>query len=347
MDNRRFSPKPVSTWVSLFVILFLVQAACLSTGGSLSSSSPTQDVAGTAQAIQMTSQAEMDAKLALEKTQFVMDLQGTEVSLKQTQAVLEMPTQAPPPTEEPTSTPQPAAPTLEPTPGEKDYSEMIKNAKILLYEDTNELGIGQVIEETLKRMGLKYTSTLDYSGEFMANLDSGTKWDLIIVGAENHNAIQGEFWDVLLQQSYKKTAIIAEVWYMDILGGGKMRNFTNECGVSYYKDWDLAESIYWVNPDHPIFNEPNVVKPLLHYNRYWMSNAGDRVRVRSTGDAEIVAGLFKNDTKQDGLITVCMEGRTVFQTFCNHDFRQNEVMDLWENYITYTLTNHFKALEGE
>jgi YVTN family beta-propeller protein len=130
-------------------------------------------------------------------------------------------------------------------------------------------------------------------------------------------------------------------------GGGKMRNFTNECGVSYYKDWDLAESIYWVNPDHPIFNEPNVVKPLLHYNRYWMSNAGDRVRVRSTGDAEIVAGLFKNDTKQDGLITVCMEGRTVFQTFCNHDFRQNEVMDLWENYITYTLTNHFKALEGE
>jgi hypothetical protein len=347
MDNRRAIHKPVFRWFGVLIVLFMIQAACMNTGGLLSSPEPTADSAGTAQAMQMTSQADMDAKLSIEKTQFVMNLQGTEVALKQTQAALEVPTQAPPPTEEPEPTLEPITPTVEATPGEKDYSEQIKNAKVLLYEDTNELGIGQVIEETLKRMGMKYTSTLDYSGDFMANLDSGTKWDLIIVGAENHNAIQGEFWDVLLQQSYKKTAIIAEVWYMDILGGGKMRNFTNECGVSYYKNWDLAESIYWVNPDHPIFNEPNVVKPLLHYNRYWSSNAGDRVRVRSTGDAEIVGGLFKNDSKQDGLITVCMEGRTVFQTFCNHDFRQNEVMDLWENYITYTLTNHFKALEGE
>ncbi len=347
MDNRRKPFDRLPGWVGIFVVLFLVQAACLSSAGPGSSPPPTVDAAATAQTFQQTSQAEMDAKLALQSTQLVMDLQQTQIALQQTQVALSAPT-ANPPTAEPTFTSEPViVPTVQLTPGEVDYSERIKNAKILLYEDTNELGIGQVIEETLKRMGLKYTSTLDYSGEFMANLDSGTKWDLIIVGAENHNAIQGEFWDVLLEQSYKKTAIIAEVWYMDILGAGKMRNFTSECGISYDTNWDLAESIYWVKPDHPILNEPNVVLPLLHYNRYWMSNAGDRVRVRSTGDAEIVAGLFKNDSKKDGMITVCMDGRTVFQTFCNHDFRQNEVMDLWENYITYTLTNHFKALDAQ
>ena len=347
MNPRRDTTNRSAHWIGIIVVLFLVQAACLSTGTPVSSPPPTPDAAATALVFQQTSQAEMDAKLALQSTQVVLNLQLTEVALQKTQLAVLASTPAPA-TLEPNIAPEPSAtPEVTSTPGETDYSERIKNAKILLYEDTNELGIGQVIEEPLKRMGLKYTSTLDYSGDFMANLASGTKWDLIIVGAENHNAIQGEFWDVLLEQSYKKTAIIAEVWYMDILGAGKMRNFTSECGISYDTNWDLAESIYWVKPDHTIFNEPNVVLPLLHYNRYWTSNAGDRVRLRSTGDAEIVAGLFKNDSKKDGMITVCMEGRTVFQTFCNHDFRQNEIMDLWENYITYTLTNHFKALDAQ
>jgi hypothetical protein len=339
---------PYAKLIVVLAVMLLIQPACMSSTPQVIP--PTQDVAGTASAIQ----ADASAKLALQGTEQALQMKGTEVALMGTQAALALPA----PKEEPPApiviTTEPVVvepvvtePQATPTEGPTDYSEKIKNAKILLYEDTSDLGIGQWVAETLDRMGLKYTDTESYSGNFMQYLDSGTQWDLIIIAAEDHTAIQGEFWDLILEKAYKKTAIIAEVWYLDNLGGGKIRNFTNECGISYQKDWDLAESIYWSKPDHELFNYPNTVLPLLHYNRYWPINAGDRVRVRAGGDAEIVAGITKFSKNDEGLITVCMGGRTVFQTFCNHDFRQDEVKDLWENYITYTLTNHFKALEAE
>jgi hypothetical protein len=327
--------------VSIVAVLILVQLACSLTAGTPGTESPANTGAEQtlqAQAVQLegTRQA-----MAFEQTLAVMGMEQTAQAMQSTQDALSQPT-----TEPPT---QQIEPTAQPLPSETPdpsiaMAEKIKNAKVLLFEDTIELGIGQWIEDTLKRMGLEYTSTLDYSGEFMQHLDSGEKWDLIIVGAENHTAIQGEFWDALVDQANKKVAIIAEVWYVDLLGGGKMRNFMGQCGISYDSNWDLAESIYWVKPDHEIFNYPNTALPLLHYSRYWAANAGDKVRLRSTGDAEIVAGITKFDSKSGGLITVCMEGRTVFQTFCNHDFHKDEIMDLYENFITYTLTNHFNSI---
>lgn len=349
MITRSGNIVKIRPWILVIIFVFLIQLACMTSTTPTQPPAPTQDVAGTAMAIQQTSQADNSAKLSLQGTEQALQLQGTQISLQGTQMAMQAkPTEEEKPTAEPiaVATLQPAdTPTDSPTEGPPDYSERIKNAKILLYEDTSDLGVGQWVEETLIRMGLKYTGTQSYSGDFMKYLDSGTKWDLIIVAAEDHTAIQGEFWDVIVEKAEKKTAIIAEVWYLDQLGGGKIRNFTDECGVSYQNNWNLAESIYWSRPDHELFNNPNTVLPLLHYNRYWESNAGDRVRVRSSGDAEIVAGISKKSTSDEGLITVCMGGRTVIQTFCNHDFRQDEIKDLWENYITYTLTNHFKAMD--
>lgn len=336
-------------WMMGVIILVAAQLACSMSGGATQPPAPTQDVAGTAQAVQNTAQADSSSKLALQGTEQALAFKGTEMALQETQSAMQMePTEEPQPTDEPepTDTLAPQEPTSTPDPN-ANIEDQINGAKILLYEDTAPLGIGQWVEETLIRMGLDYTTTTDYSGDFMKYLDSGTKWDLIIIAAEDHTAIQGEFWDVILEHAQKKTAIIAEVWYLDIYGGGKIKNFMEECGVSYDGNWDLAESIYWVKPDHEIFNNPNTALPLLHYSRYWDVNAGDKLRVRSTGDAVIVAGITKFSTKDDGLVAVCMGGRTVFQTFCNHDFHRSEVMDLWENYITYTLTNHFKAINEQ
>lgn len=343
-NTRLFDRHGIKSLGFILLVVILVQTACSINLGNSSTQPPTEKQENTADI-----SAQVEAEVAA--TQAALNMEGTQMALQQTQTAIAMP---PPATAEvirdtpmpiPTDTAEP--PAITETPGEKDYAEKIKKAKILLYEDTNELGIGQWIEETLNRMGLEYTSTLDYSGDFMKHLNSGEKWDLIIVGAENHEAIQGEFWTALLDQSRKKVGVIAEVWYIDLYGGGKMRDFMGECGISYESNWDLAESIYWVKPDHELFNFPNTALPLLHYNRYWSTNAGDKVRLRSTGDAEILAGISKSSSKNGGLITTCMEGRTVFQSFSNHDFRKNEVMDLWENYITYTLTNHFKALEAQ
>jgi hypothetical protein len=34
----------------------------------------------------------------------------------------------------------------------------------------------------------------------------------------------------------------------------------------------------------------------------------------------------------------------VFQTFSNHDYHQDQIISLWQNYITYTLTNRFAVV---
>lgn len=283
----------------------------------------------------------------MDSTLVALGLQQTQIAVKSTEAALLVL-----PSTEPTVEPvviQPTieiAPTIELTPGEPDYSVQITNAKVLLYEDTTELGIGNWISDTLDRMGISYTNTSDSPTEFLKHLNSSEYYDLIIIGGENHTAIQGEFWDSIMERVNKKTAVIAEVYYLDMVGNGKIKNFTSACGVSFEKDWSLADSIYWVQPEHPVLNQPNKVLPLLHYNRYWTTNAGDMVKLRSTGDAQIVGAVTKFNLKNGGLITTCMEGRTVLQTFCNHDFHRDEIMNLWENYITYTLTNHFIAVEG-
>ena len=250
-----------------------------------------------------------------------------ERAAQETQQALAIPTN----TEEPKVTPTP------------DMAEKIRNAKILVYEDTQDIGMW--ITDALDGMGVQYTHVGDASGTFMKNLDSPTQWDLIIVGAESRSNVQGEFWDVINRKvTMNKTALVAEVWYLERLGGGKIRNIMTNCGISFQADWPLAESIYWTEPDHPLFTAPNTVLPLLNYSRYWTVSAGDLVRLTPGSTAHIVAGAFQKHNTDYGLVTVCMDGRMVFQTFSNHDFHHDEVVRLWQNYITYTLTNHFYAI---
>lgn len=328
----------------LTLILIVAQLAC-STG---TTPSPTRDVgeeqtrvafgvASTSYALQQTEDALKQLTPEPQNGPGADELKATEMSVLLTQqAVQQISTPVPTYTPYPTYTAVANAPT-------PDVQSQINNANILLFEDT--INEGFWIEDTLKMMGLKYRQTEDYSGNFMQELNSGKKWDLIIVGAEAKTKIQGEFWDQILAQSHKKVAVIAEVWYLDRLGGGKIHNFLSECGVAYSSDWPLAESIYWWEPDSPVFNQPNTVLPLLHYSRYWTEEAGDKIRLASGGDAEMIAGITsQKKTTSSGMIATCMGGRTIVQTFSNHDFHKSDIMDLWENYITYTLTNHFAAI---
>jgi hypothetical protein len=62
------------------------------------------------------------------------------------------------------------------------------------------------------------------------------------------------------------------------------------------------------------------------------------------GDAQILAGGFMSNPTDYGLIVSCIEGRVIIQTFSDHDYHREDIQALWENYITYVLTNHFAAL---
>jgi hypothetical protein len=287
---------------------------------------------------------------AFDSTKAVLELQATAMSLQLTQSSLNQQPPAqptalplPPPTTQPV-VPQPVATTqILPTPTD-DVEARIQSAKILVYENTDERGIGMWIQDALDGMGLKYTQTGSYSGHFMEYLNSGIIYDLIIVGAEDKDKISGEFWDVInTRLTRDKAAMIAEVWYLDRESRGPISKILGKCGVRYRKDYDLADSIYWWDPTHPVFNEPNTVLPLLHYNRFWANQTGDQIMLGGSGDATMLAGL-SSKKGDEGVLATCYEGRVIIQTFSDHDYAQEDIISLWQNYIHYTLKNHFAVV---
>jgi hypothetical protein len=319
--SSRFNHRGITV---LGIVMLLIILACTIPSGAVENGAPVFDA-----------------------TKAVLELQATAMSLQLTQADINNqvqptaipPTAAPP---LPTEAPPTAAPMeVQPTPTE-DLLARMKTAKILVYENTDERNIGLWIKDALDGLGLKYTHTGSYSGHFMEYLNSGTQWDLIIVGAEDKDKISGEFWDVIDSRLARdKTALIVEIWYLDREANGPIGKIMSRCGIRYQKDYNLADSIYWWESDHPIFNEPNVILPLLHYNRYWNAQTGDQIRLGSGGDATLLAGLSASPQGQESVLATCEEGRIIFQTFSDHDYAREDVVPLWENYIYYTLKNHF------
>ena len=282
-------------------------------------------------------------QIPVDATKVALEFQATAMSLQLTQAVLEQPKAAPtqddqPAQQPPTAEPAPVEPS--PKPSEENIEERMKSAKILVYEDTQSIGLW--IKDALDGMGLKYTHIGDRSGDFMSQLNSSTKWDLIIVGAESKTSVQGEFWDVIGEHVARDdTALIAEVWYLDTLGQGRIKSLLTGCGIRFQRDWDLAESIYWLQSDHPVFSEPNNTVALIHYSRYWWTQAGDLIKIAPGSDATLLAGTFQKQKSDYGVLATCYEGRVIIQTFSNHDYRYSEIIPLWQNYVYNTLKNRF------
>ena len=280
---------------------------------------------------------------AFDPTKAALELQATSMVLQLTQAALNVQPTSPPPQP---ATPEPvvaATVEVQATPT-VDVEALIRSANVLVYENTDEYGIGMWVQDALEGMGIKYTQTGSYSGHFMEYLNSGTKYDLIIVDAEAKDRISGEFWDVInTRLTRDKAALIAEIWYLDTESNGPISKILGKCGVHYRKDYSLADSIYWWDSTNPVFNEPNTVYPLLHYSRYWANQTGDQIRL-SGGDAVMLAGLTAK-RGDEGVLASCLGGRVIIQTFSDHDYDAGDIVPLWENYIHYTLKNHSLALQ--
>mgnify|MGYP003455048172 CR=1 FL=1 len=286
---------------------------------------------------------------AFDPTKAALEFQATAMSQKLTeQAAATVPapvaTQVISLPEQPTSPPPTSEPPTEVVPtATQDIEERMKSAKILLYEDTPYIGLW--IQDTLNAMGLKYTFVGDAMGDFMENLNSGIQWDLIIVGAESHDYVSGDFFDVIMERVVQdKTALIVEMWYLDLISEGRIKPLTTKCGVKLQKSYDAPSSIYWLESNSPVFNEPNTAMPLIHYNAYWNYQSGDYLRLLPGSDATLLAGMFQNRNSDYGVIASCFEGRVILQTFCNHDYRKDEVQLLWENYIYNTLKSRFAVV---
>jgi hypothetical protein len=291
---------------------------------------------------------------AFDPTKAALEFQATAMSLQMTQQAMAtapavIPTQVIPSPEPPTSIPPTeaiaTATEVEVVPTEtQDLAERMKSAKVLVYEDTPYIGLW--IKDTLQGMGLKHTFVGDAMGTFMENLNSGIQWDLIIVGAESHDYVSGDFFDVLTERVVQdNAALIVEMWYLDQISQGRVKPLTTKCGIELQKSYDAPSSIYWLDSSATVFNEPNTAIPLIHYDQYWQWQSGDYLRLLPGSDATLLAGMYQNRDSDYGVIASCFEGRVIFQTFCNHDYHQEDIQLLWENYIYNTLKNRFAALD--
>lgn len=277
-----------------------------------------------------------EAAPAIDGTKIALEVQSTQMSLQMTQSANEAQAQ-------PESNTQPTD--IAPAP-QQDMQSRIKDAKILVYEDAGGANLRPWVQETLDLMGLKHTYVRDRIGDFMSHLNSGTQWDLIIVAAESRSGVQGEFWDIITPKvtGSEKTALIVEMWYLSDIANGRIQGLTAKCGIKFQKVRTQVESIYTLDGSNPIFTTPNSGFSLTNYSTQWFDKGGDYVRLTG-GDASLVAGGFPKEKSSYGLLTTCMDGRVVIQTFSSHDYRHEVMLQLWENYIVNTLTNHFNALE--
>ena len=313
----------------LFLSAFLVVLACSSTEVT-PAPAPAFDPTKAALELQATA-------MNLQLTQAALNQQQQPIQVDQPPAVQPTEPPAPQPVNAPTEPPQ-----VQPTPT-RDVEARIKAAKILVYENTDEYGIGMWVKDALDGMGLKYTQTGSYSGRFMEYLDSGVKYDLIIVDAEGRGDISGEFWDVInTRLTHEKVALITEMWYLHSEANGPISKILSGCGIRYQKPNPNGDSVYWWDPENEIFNEPNTVLPLVHnYTTYWYD--GDRISLRG-GDAELLAGNSSRPQNDGGVLASCYQGRMIIQTFADHNHPQSDIIPLWQNYIHYTLKNHFAVV---
>lgn len=264
-----------------------------------------------------------------------------------TQAVVVLPTEAP---ATQTPAPTPTDTLIPPTPTKPDIRELIRNARVLVYEDVRSTSyMVPFVHRALSNLGIKNTVEVgDATGNFQDQIFSATKWDLIIVAAEVHTAFKGEMFDGIVEQMDEGTGVIIELWYLDSIVNGKISPIMQRCGLGWQMNVSRAPgddpfkfSYVWLDSSDPLLSNPNAAHAPSYPYPYWMSDAGDLMRLKSGSTSKLLAGFYRDIKDSYGVIAKCLDGRVYIQTFCSHDYPQQNMIALWENYITNALINHF------
>lgn len=309
---------------------------------------------------------------SLEGTRMALAVQQTSMALEQTRvaqnAAVPQGTQPAAPVQ-PTYTPYPTytsqAPepeaeqiieeVMEPSEPEQSFDEWLDDVDILLYDAMLGRGDTPVIENAVDGLGLgsNTTNVGTAIGDFLSSMNSAVQWDLIIVGSEYRSQVQGEIFDALANEIDRGSSVVLETWYIDEIYNGRIQPVMQRCGITFHKDWwrddndDLnAFLVYLLEPDADLFSQPNMIGMLIPYDIRWIYDVGDTVEVVPGSDATLMAGRLPNEHNSYGLLTECLDGRIVWQTFSTHDYKDSDMVSLWQNYIYNALEARYEYLQS-
>jgi len=358
MRGNRY-PKRHQNQHKIMVILSVMILLALSCG--ISGSDPSLQLTKSSLDVQMTVMAQQSGvnqqatEMAAAATQMAAGVQATVLSQQATmlaeqasqinnqQQQQQQPATEPPP---PPAEPQPVQTEAPPV---VDVESQIKSAKILLFEDMAGTGQLEYVQEALDMGGYKYKDDGSAQGWFKDDLLSTTDWNLIIAASESRTKIQGEFFVYMLDHINRGTAVIIEHWALDSLSEGKVAPILSKCGVAVHRDWfvplDVVPdlSVWPLVPDHPIWHEPNDGISLRAFSNFWNTSTdkGDLLKIKSSGDAVLVAGTRATSKMEYGTLVSCLGGRLIIQTHSSHHYRRDDITRLWQNMIYQALKNHF------
>jgi len=228
----------------------------------------------------------------------------------------------------------------------------MKNANILLYEDiAGYPPLYRYVEAAIKRLDLPYVDVGDAQGwlkdRLLRGTDDGKAWDLVIIAAENRDAIQGEYFETLekiLDQG--DTAVIMESWYLDAIAEGTAKPILMKCGVDVYPYPPGSRSpqeliIFPVDRNHPILNNPIPITEFKIADYWSYEDMGSLMYPNGKGDAEFI--LVRDDQKpaENGLLAICMDQYLLLMTMSTHNYMDESVVPLWMNMIDFILRSHF------
>ncbi len=228
---------------------------------------------------------------------------------------------------------------------EFDLERALKSAKILLFEDMSASRHLRYVKEALDREGYFYLDVGSAKGWFKSMLLSQVEWDLVIAAAEARRDFGGEFFEYLDSQVEKGSSLIVEYWDWDAAPNGKADSLLKRCGVSFQYDWYEPDMrvFFWLEPDHPVFNEPNLIPANLgNASALWSGDIGDLFKLDgANSEAILLAGTHPQYPQDHAILVSCVNGRVVLQGFSSHEYAKENVIALWQNYVFNALKNRF------
>lgn len=240
------------------------------------------------------------------------------------------------------------APEVTPESSTSTLDRHIKAAKILVHENMSASGYERYVLSALDQGDYFYVDVGSATGWFKTQLLSNQEWDLVIAAVEAERDFGGDFFVLIDDQVAKGVSAIVEYWNFDAAPNGMQDSLFRRCGVEFHSNWYLPDLrvFYWLQPDHPLFNQPNRVTSLRNAAVLWKEDVGDLLRIRTrngkpTGDAVILASTDPMWTDDHGTLVSCLGGRVILQTFRSHEYQSPDMIRLWQNYIYNTLKARF------